>query len=404
MKPVVFPDDPQFWYETQRVLGHAAYGGADTGEVLATAQRITAGDYDSWNKEWVAIADRLAGEAERSLEKGRSVSARDGLMRAGSYYRSAEFFLHADPGDPRVKYSYERSVSCFAEACGLFTPPIEPVSIPYDGTVLHGYFYRGGPGIRPAIVMHNGFDGSAEEMHYFGAAAAAERGYHVVTFDGPGQPAARHRDGLVFRPDWEYPVGKVLDWLHERPGIDTSRVALLGASMGGLLAARAAAFDRRIAACLAVDGIFDLGVIATSYFEGTRAEIEASLRADHAPEVDLAIEQAMAHNSTARWAITQGCFAMGVDTPRAFLASYLDYSLGGGVAERITCPTLVCEAEEDIFFAGQPEEVYNHLTCPKELLRFSASEGAGAHCHSGAQRLAFGRILNWLEEIFDAEG
>jgi hypothetical protein len=49
-------------------------------------------------------------------------------------------------------------------------------------------------------------------MHYFGAATAAERGYHVVTFDGPGQPAARHRDGPVFRLDWAYPVGKVLDW------------------------------------------------------------------------------------------------------------------------------------------------------------------------------------------------
>ena len=92
-----------------------------------------------------------------------------------------------------------------------------------------------------------------------------------------------------------------------------------------------------------------------------------------------------------------------MDTPRAFLASYLDYTLGGGVAERITCPTLICEAEEDIFFAGQPEEVYHHLTGPKALLRFSASEGAGAHCHSGAQRLAFGRILDWLDDTFDAE-
>jgi pimeloyl-ACP methyl ester carboxylesterase len=403
VKPVLFAEDPQFWYETQRVLGHTAYGGADTGEVLATAQSITAGDYDSWNKEWVTIADRLADEAERSLGRGHSISARDGLMRASSYYRSAEFFLHADPGDPRVKYSYERSVSCFTEAGRIFSPSIEPISVPYDGTVLHGYFYPGGAGTRPVIVMHNGFDGSAEEMHYFGAAAAAERGYHVVTFDGPGQPAARHRDGLVFRPDWEYPVGRVLDWLSERPDVDLSRVALLGASMGGLLACRAAAFDHRIAACIAVDGIFDLGVIATSYFPGTRAEIEATLRADHAPAVDRAIERVMESNPTARWAITQGCFAMGVDTPRAFLASYLDYSLGDGVAERIACPTLICEAEEDIFFAGQPEEVYNHLTCPKTLLRFSGDEGAGAHCHSGAQRLAFARILDWLDETFDAE-
>jgi hypothetical protein len=120
VKPVLFPEDPQFWYETQRVLGHTAYGGADTGEVLSTAQRITAGDYDSWNKEWVAIADRLADEAEQSLKKGHPISARDGLMRASSYYRSAEFFLHANPGDPRVKYSYERSVACFAEAGRLF--------------------------------------------------------------------------------------------------------------------------------------------------------------------------------------------------------------------------------------------------------------------------------------------
>ena len=38
MKPVVFADDPQFWFETLRTMGHAAYGGAGIGEVLTTAQ------------------------------------------------------------------------------------------------------------------------------------------------------------------------------------------------------------------------------------------------------------------------------------------------------------------------------------------------------------------------------
>ena len=46
MRPLLFPDDLQFWYETQRWLGLTAYGGADIGEVVTTAQRITAGDYD----------------------------------------------------------------------------------------------------------------------------------------------------------------------------------------------------------------------------------------------------------------------------------------------------------------------------------------------------------------------
>ena len=86
---------------------------------------------------------------------------------------------------------------------------------------------------------------------------------------------------------------------------------------------------------------------------------------------------------------------MGVGSPRAFLASYLDYTLGDGIAEQITCPTLVCDADEDTFFDGQPEMLFDHLTCQKALLDFTAAEGAGAHCQSGAQRLAFGRIYDW---------
>ena len=90
-------------------------------------------------------------------------------------------------------------------------------------------------------------------------------------------------------------------------------------------------------------------------------------------------------------------WVMGAKSPREFLAKYLDYSLAGGIAERIRCPTLVCEAEEDIFFQGQPQALYDHLTCDKTLLRFTNAEYAGAHCHAGAQRLAFGRVFDWLD-------
>ena len=72
------------------------------------------------------------------------------------------------------------------------------MEIPFEGTVLHGYFYRApGEGPKPTVLAHSGFDGTCEEMHFIGGAAGLERGYHVLTFDGPGQPAARHRDGLV---------------------------------------------------------------------------------------------------------------------------------------------------------------------------------------------------------------
>jgi pimeloyl-ACP methyl ester carboxylesterase len=403
MKPVLFADDPQFWFETLRTLGHVAYGGADIGEVLTTAQCIVAGDYDSWHDEWLAIADRIASEAETQLALGHRTSARDGLLRASNYYHDAQFFLHGNPTDPRINDAYRRATQCFQSAAALFTPAIEVVEIPYEDTVLHGYFYRaaGGEGddaARPTMVLHNGFDGTAEEMHYNGAAAGIERGYHLLTFDGPGQGAARHLDGLGFRPDWENVVTPVLDWVSVRPEVDESRLGLLGLSMGGLLAPRAAAFEHRLAACVAVDGVYELGSTVLTHFPGNRADVEAALRAEHAPEVDTAIEHLMAANPTVRWAITNGMYVMGVDSPRAFAASYLDYTLAGGIAEQITCPTLVCDGESDMFWPGQPQELFDHLNCPKTLLRFTNAEGAGAHSQFGAQRLAYARIYDWLDD------
>lgn len=389
--PLLFPDDRQFWYETLRALGQTAFGGADTGEVLATAAQIKPGDYDSWHDAWYATAERLRAEADAAAAAGHQVSAGDSYLRASTYYRSAEFFLHGNPDDPRIDRSYFASVDCFrayAARSGLSRPAlsIEPVQIPYEHTVLHGYLYRSPEaGPRPAMVLHSGYDGAAEEMHFNGALSGVERGYTVLTFDGPGQPAARHRDGLLFRPDWEHVVGPVLDWFLDRPEVDASRTGLLGLSLGGLLAPRAAAFEPRLAACVAVDGVYRFGAAAEQ--AGPTAQDGTAPTGRGAPP-----------NPTVRWAIDQARYVMGVRSADDFVALSRDYSLAGGIAEQIQCPTLVCEAEDDMFFAGQPQELYDHLTCPKTLMRFTAAEGAGAHCHTGAQRLAFGRIYDWLDE------
>jgi transposase len=93
-----------------------------------------------------------------------------------------------------------------------------------------------------------------------------------------------------------------------------------------------------------------------------------------------------------------GMYALGTDTPRGYCAAYLDYTLAGGIAEQITCPTLVCDAQADLFWPGQPQQLFDHLTCPRTLLRFTTAEGAGAHCQTGAQRLACARIYDWLDD------
>lgn len=401
MRPLFFADHQPFWYETLRSFGHIAYGGADFGEVAVTAERITTGDYDSWYEQWTRTADTVAAGAERALAAGHAVTARDGYLRASNYYRTAEFFLHANPAEPRMAAAHDRAVACFTSAAPLLDIPAEPVRIPYEGTELPGYFYRArtGPNPGPAVVMHNGFDGSAEEMHFVAAAGLAERGYHVLSFDGPGQPGPMHAEGLLLRPDWEKVVSRVLDHLLTRAEVDGARIALLGNSMGGLLAPRAAAFEPRLAALVALDGVQDMSARVVDMFGGDRTRTAAMLRASAAPDIDAAIAEAAAADPTMRWAIEHGMWVTGTTSPRAYLAAMLDYRVDDDIAGRITCPTLVCAADDDHFFRGQPEALHDRLRCPKTLLRFTDELGAGAHCHAGAQRHALGRVGDWLDHV-----
>jgi alpha-beta hydrolase superfamily lysophospholipase len=400
-KTPLFSDDAQFWFETQRMFGADEYGGALFGEVLATSARITAGDYDSWYDAWNAIADRVAQEADDQLAKNHKVSARDGYLRASNYYRCSEFFLHANPKDPRIARAYRRSVDTYKACAKLFDPPIEPVEIPYEHTTLPGYIHRvdGSSRRRPLVIMHTGFDGSAEEMHVSGARAAVEHGYNVLVFDGPGQFGPIHREALPFRPDWEKVVTPVVDFALRQKGVDPKRIALMGASMGGELAPRAAAFEPRLAACIANDGLYDY---AAPYLAAVPAAQQgaflAMITASGPSPLDQILPGMMKSSPTARWSFIHGMYAFGAASPRAYLAAALSYNLRDGVAEKIRCPTLVCDAQGDLFFKGQPQALYDHLTCKKTLLRFTEAEGAGAHCEVGAGRLAFARIYDWLDE------
>ena len=186
----------------------AIYAGeADVGECLATAKRITDGDFESWYTEWNATADALQGC--RRPRRGREhhlVTARDAYYRIATYYRTAEFFLHGDPTDPRIIATWRKSRDAFVTAARLDNRVhFEAVWIPYDKTKLPGYFYAAKSGStyrpekRPLLIIQTGFDGCQEELHPY-AVAAVERGYNVLTFEGPGQGQVIRVQGLPMRP------------------------------------------------------------------------------------------------------------------------------------------------------------------------------------------------------------
>jgi alpha-beta hydrolase superfamily lysophospholipase len=167
--------------------------------------------------------------------------------------------------------------------------------------------------------------------------------------------------------------------------------------MGGLLAPRAAAFEHRLAAVVAVDGIYDMGLVVSGQ-TGDVPDLERRLRADDDPDLDAELARQMAASPVMRWAMEQAQYVFGVPTPRRASAALLDYDLRDGIAEKITCPALICGGTSDLFAPGQARVLFDHLTCPKTFLEFTAEEGADAHCQTGAERLALARVCNWLDD------
>ena len=108
-------------------------------------------------------------------------------------------------------------------------------------------------------------------------------------------------------------VSPVVDFALKQKGVDPKKIALMGVSMGGYLAPRAAAFEPRLAACIANDGVFDNG--APYLARVPPAQRQAFLGMIEAPPgpspLDGVLAGMMRSSPVARWAFTHGMWGAG---------------------------------------------------------------------------------------------
>ena len=396
-----FQDD-SFAFELVRNLGFIYYGGGDLGDMMATVPEIAEGDFESWYAGWHKRAQELQTRADAHRGAGHLVSAREAYLRASTYFRMAEFYLHGDPSDPRIITESRASQKAYAEAARLTGPTWEPIEIPYQDTVLPGYFYKvddsGKP--RPTLIFHGGFDSSVEELFYYGGAPAIRRGYNCLTFDGPGTGRPVREQKLYFRPDWESVVTPAVDYAVGRPDVDAGNLALLGMSMGGYQAARAVAFERRIRAAVFFDGVWDLA----EAFRGAMPKdaLDAYDKGDAAKCEEITYD-AMKSRTQLRWMVMQGIWSLGASGWADVLDKVKSYNVRDTIGQ-IQCPCLVLEAEGDQFFRGQPQKVYDSLQVPKKIVRFTSANGSENHCQSGALAYKDEVVFNWLDETLKLHG
>lgn len=185
-----------------RAVGYAPYGAADLGECAATAARIAGTDLAAWHDEWSATAARIHDIAASSAAAGRRVSARRAYFRAANYFRTAGLFAMGSPVGARLVEAHRREVEAFRSGTALLDLPPRLLEISYEGTTLPGYFFPAADDDlpRPTVILVNGYDGTAEELYFANGAAALERGYNVLAFDGPGQGEMIIDRGVPFPP------------------------------------------------------------------------------------------------------------------------------------------------------------------------------------------------------------
>jgi pimeloyl-ACP methyl ester carboxylesterase len=433
---IVF-QDPTFSLQLLRAIGETYYKGADIGECLSTAYRIKEGDFESWHIEWLKTAKRIHGYADDCFSKGHFTSAREAYLRASNYYRVSEFML-IDPEDTRIQTTWGNSKECFAKAINLLPYDVELIEIPYEGTILPGHFYhyKGKKAEKdhsinliiennkdkqdeknfnsslsqslslnspyPTLVVQGGFDSTLEELYSSAAAPALDRGYNCLTFEGPGQGGVIRKQKIPFRFDWEKVVSSVIDYAIQKKddfAIDTKRIALMGISMGGYLAARAAAFDYRISACILYNGVYDgYDASSTSFPKPLLTAIDDG----NSEFVNTTITNLMESDPNIRFNIKHGMWTTGTNSPYELIISSKKYTTKD-ILSNIHCPTLVLEAEKDDSFPGQPKKVFEGLTSTssKAYILFTEEEGAEEHCQCGAPALSNQRIFDWLDETFD---
>lgn len=379
-----FQDGDMDFHFGNLVLGSAVNGGVEIGEAFYAASHIEDGDAASWQREWAELAGRAEVRGEKSLAAGHLVSARDQLLRAAYYYRIS--LISMLPDNPAFLERGNKVQELFRKAGALLDPPMEYFEVPFEGSVLPGYFWKatGGPDPTKTLLMIGGGETFAEDLYYYIAPQAHARGYNFATVDLPGQ-GMLPVEGMVFRTDTNVAMKAVVDYLVARPDVDPEGLAAYGFSGGGLFVPQAAMHDPRIKAIAMNSAVVD----AHALFATMPAALETP-------------EQRAAWSSFHGDVVRSICWRYGVpmDQPEKLIDANKGNTFDPAM---IAVPALIIVGEgeyksrevqrqQKIALDNFPHPATKMVITPED-------EGASNHCIMENRSLVGQVLFDWLDEV-----
>lgn len=304
---------------------------------------------EGWADAWTGAAQRFMGEARSAGSSDDPALPALARQRAALCYHAAPFFARDDLKLARA--SRASAVTLFAQSVGVLLRNTRRVLVPWRASTLAGYLSLPAEDVAnvPLVVLLNGATTAKEELILW-RAAFLRQGLAVLALDWPGTGEAA---GLgPANADHDDFTDGVFDLATHDRALDPTRVVLVGISLGGAMAVRAAAHDRRIAACVAVTPPYD-----------ARRWIDAASDVTYAPLATVA----------------------GGDEEVDRLAG--EFALPG-VIPRLRCPLLVLGAGRDL------------LVPPAEAVALAAAAGELATLvwYPGARHALFDAFPAWTED------
>ena len=329
-------------------------------------------DYDSWRNTFVRL-----GEA--AFVQGR-------ILHAALHFRSAEFFMLAS--DPRKEPLRKRLIALFREAAGASPSARRDVS--FDGLRLPAWAFSA-PEARGTLVLFGGFDSYVEEFFPI-LASLLDKGWNVVAFEGPGQGAVLEEQGAPLIRDWHRPVAAVLD------AFNLQDVTLVGISLGGCLAIRAAAFEPRVRRVVAFDVLSDFYECMMAVHPAPASSIVRGLLATGGDGlINLTLPRLVRQSPVLEWGIAQACHVFGCELPAAAFRAAQTFHTRD-VSERVRQDVLLLAGARDHYVPlSQLGDQIRLLSNARSIAArvFTAQEQAQAHCQVGNLPLAIGTISDW---------
>jgi len=323
-------------------------------------------------KDWKPTFTTLAG----------SHLARNRPLAAAFCYRAAEFYLL--PGKPDKIRLYDQFIELFYST--IQVDNLDKFSIPYQDGALPG-LKLSPKNSKGTIVVHGGFDSFMEELIVL-VRYLAHAGFQVILFDGPGQGAAIRKHNLLFTHAWEKPVSCVLDYF------ELTDVTLLGISLGGYLALRAAAFEPRISRVICYD--------VSNYDQHGRGLQRAIYKFFlRYPAIYNGIAKIAMKNFATEWLIHQGMYINGVETPVEWMALLENFSVSDIAAQVRQDVLLLAGAEDHMVPLKEFEKNRQGLMAARSVTGrvFTVKEQAQNHCQIGNVKLALDVILGWIRDF-----